>query len=202
MASIEELQSKVDRIEGVCSSLKEREETLEKEVKDLKKEGEILNKSSLVLKHLLDIMVKDDIDKMADLVTYGLKTIFDDQDLSFKPVLSKRKDKINIDLKTCNGDIEGEFGSFGGSVAVIESFILRLLCILKMKLAKFVMLDETFAAVGDVYIPNTSKLISELSKKLNMDVLLVTHQREFLKNANTAYQVKESPDGLKMERII
>ena len=63
------------------------------------------------------------------------------------------------------------------------------------------LLDETFAAVGEEYIANTSNLIKELSKKLGLDVLLVTHQKDFQQNADHIYRVKESKDGLTMETL-
>jgi ABC-type thiamine transport system ATPase subunit len=63
------------------------------------------------------------------------------------------------------------------------------------------LLDETFASVGEEYIANTGKLISELSKKINVDILLVTHQKEFRHDADRVYKVKESKNGLIMEKI-
>ena len=197
---VQELQSRLDRIDGFYRALKTQESSLQQQVTSLKEEVDILTKTGLVLKQLLDTLVKDEINKMSGLVTYGLKTIFDDQNLSFHPVISKKNDKVNIELKTANNGVEGEYGSFGGSVAVIESFLLRLICMLKLNLARFILLDETFASVGATYIPNTSKLISELSKKLGLDVLLVTHQPEFQYYANRVYKVKESPTGLLIER--
>lgn len=199
--TLSEIQTRIDRIEGYREALRNQKTDLESEIKGLKDEINLLTKTSAVLKHLLDVMVKDEISKMAGLITYGLKTIFDDQDLSFLPVITKKNEKIHIELKTQNKGIEGEFGSFGGSVAVIESFLLRVLSVLKMKLARLMLLDETFAAVGSEYIPNTSKLISELSDKLGLDVLLVTHQKEFQQFAKHVYRVKESDKGLVMEKI-
>lgn len=197
---ITEIQSRVDKIEGFYQALKSREVSLQKDVDDLKENIDLLVKTGMVLKHLLDIMVKDEVQKMAGLVTYGLKTIFEDQNLSFNPVLGKKNDKVYIELKTANNGVEGEFGSFGGSVAVIESFLLRIICMLKLNLSRFILLDETFAAIGSEYIQNTSKLIGELSKKLGMDVLLVTHQPEFQNFADRVYKVKESTNGLTIER--
>lgn len=199
--TLTEVQSRVDRIEGRRDALLDHKKNLEEEVQGLKDEQALLTKTSAVLKHLLDIMVKDEISKMAGLITYGLKTIFDDQDLSFLPVITKKGEKIHIELKTQNGEVEGEFGSFGGSVAVIESFLLRVLTVLKMKLARLMLLDETFGAVGSEYIPNTSKLISELSEKLGLDVLLVTHKKDFQQYAKHVYRVKESDKGLVMEKV-
>lgn len=199
--SIRELQQRASKISGIYSALKSQKDSLDNEVEELDQEIDLLVKTSAVLKHLLDTMVKDEIEKMAGLVTYGLRTIFDDQDLTFAPVVSKKNNRTHIELITQNGEIKGGFGSFGGSVAVIEGFLLRILCILKLKLARLLLLDETFAPVGDLYVPNTSLLISQMANKLDMDILLVTHQKEFQTHADHVYQVSESPKGLQMTKI-
>ena len=197
----QELKTRYDKLEGFHEALKARGNALTTEITMLKKESELLTKVSVVLQHLLDTMVKDEITRMAGLMTYGLKTVFDDQRLSFVPAISKKGNKIHITLNTHNNGVEGGFGSIGGSVAVVESFLLRILCMLKMDLAKFMLLDETFAAVGAEYIPSTSRLINEISKKLGMDILLVTHQPEFQAYADHVYKVKDSSKGLIMEKI-
>jgi chromosome segregation ATPase len=200
--TITELQRKTDQIEGFIQAFRNRETDLKKEIVLIKEEIDLLTKTSSVLKHLLDLMVKDEIEKMAGLITYGLKTIFDDQNLMFVPVITKKNEKMHIDLRTKRDDIEGFcIDSFGGSVAVIESFLLRVLCMLKLGLARLMLLDETFAPVSEEYISNTSKMVSELSKKLGMDVLLVTHQKGFMDNADHVYKATESDKGLLMEKI-
>jgi len=196
-----ELQRRVDRIDGFYKAILSRQYTLTDEIKALKDDIDELTKSSAVLKHFLDIMVKDEIQNMANLVTYGLRAVFKDQNLTFVPVITKKNEKIHIELKTQSEGVTCDFGSFGGSVAVIESFLLRIICILKKKYARLMLLDETFAAVGEEYIAGTSALISELSKKLNLDVLLVTHQKGFQIFADHVLKVKESDDGLLMENI-
>jgi len=205
MTSFAELRRRVDRIDGLHKAAKAREGTVVAEMASVKEEIDLLTKGSAVLKHLLDIMVKDEIEKMASLVTYGIKTIFEGQNLSFLPVITKKADRMHVELKTVNDGVEGEFDSYGGSVAVIESFLLRVLCILKKKYARLLLLDETFRTVGAEYIANTSRLISELSKKLGMDVLLVTHQDGFRDNADHVYRVRRSDDfkrdGIIMEKI-
>lgn len=195
-----EIQSRVDKLDGFFQALKSQESTLAQEISDHKSQVNTLTKASAVIKHLLDVMVKTEIDKMAGLVTFGLKAIFDDQDLSFKPIITKKNDKVAIELKTVNNGLEMEFGSYGGSVAVIESFILRIICMLKMKLARVILLDETFASVGYEYIQNTSKLMGELATKLGLDILLVTHQPEFKNYANRIYKIKDTSTGLILER--
>lgn len=196
-----EIQNRMHQIEGFYRALKKQESDLNAEITRLKEEIDTLTKTSAVIKHLLNIMVKDEIAKMADLITYGLKTIFEDQSLVFAPKIIKKNEKVHIELKTSSNGLEGEFNSFGGSVAVVESFLLRLLCMLKKKMARLMLLDETFAAIGDEYTANTSKLISQLSKKLGIDTLLLTHNKDFINYSDNVYRVKESPNGLVIEKI-
>jgi len=199
--TIQELRGRLDRVDGVRSSLVSRKAILEQDVAVIKSELDLLAKTSAVLKHILDIMVKDEISKMAGLVTYGLKSIFDDQDLTFLPNITKKGEKLHVELVTKNGTVECGFGSMGGSVAVIESFLLRVICMMKMKQARLLLLDETFASVGERYIPATSRLINELARKLSLDVLLVTHQKEFQSDANAIYLVKDMASGLAVEKL-
>ena len=200
MLSIIELQRKTDQIDGFYKALQTQEIQLQEQIAGIKEEIDILTKTSAVIKHLLDVMVKDEITRMAGLITYGLKTIFHDQNLTFSPKIVKKNEKMHIELKTEDDGKERDFESFGGSVAVIESFLLRILCMLKKNYAKVMFLDETFAAVGDVYIANTCKFIDELCKKLKMDILLVTWQNEFEQGANHLYRVKKTADGIVVEQ--
>jgi hypothetical protein len=200
MLTVTELQRKADQIDGFYKALQSQETQLKEQISGIKEEIDILTKTSAVLKHLLDVMVKDEITKMAGLITYGLKTIFHDQNLTFVPKMMKKNDKMHIELKTEDDGKERDFESFGGSVAVIESFLLRILCMLKKGYAKAMFLDETFAAVGDIYIANTCKFITELCKKLKMDILLVTWQSEFEAGADHVYKVKKTPNGITVEK--
>ena len=199
--AVKELQRRTYQIDGFYQAYRQQEQELTKTIGNLKKDIDRDIKASTVLKYLLDHMVKDEVERMAGLITYGLKTIFDDQNLKFVPEITKKNEKIYIELKTNNDGIEGGYKAFGGSVAVIESFLLRILCVLKKKYTRLMILDETFAAVGEEYIANTGKLISELSKKIGLDVLLVTNQKEFQHNADHVYRVRESKNGLIMEKI-
>lgn len=200
MLSVIELQRKTDQIEGFYRALQNQESSLKDQISSIKEEIDILTKTSTVLKHLLDVMIKDEIIPMASLITYGLKTIFHDQNLSFIPKMMKKNEKMHIELKTEVDGKERDFESFGGSVAVIESFLLRILCMLKKNYAKVLFLDETFAAVGAIYIANTCKFINELCKKLKMDVLLVTWQNEFESGADHVYKVKKTSNGITVEK--
>jgi hypothetical protein len=65
MQDLQELQSRVDRIDGFYQAIKFREADLQQEIVALQKDIDLLTKTGTVLKHLLDVMVKDEINKMS-----------------------------------------------------------------------------------------------------------------------------------------
>ena len=91
--------------------------------------------------------------------------------------------------------------AFGGSVAQIESLILRVLAVKQLKLYPFMALDESLNAVSSEYVPNTSKLLNEITKQLGIKILVVTHDPEMLQCANRVYKAKDSANGLCFEEF-
>jgi len=190
--------SRIDFIDGMFQSKKKQLKAREKEVEELEVESVILQKTEKTLKYLIDTLAKKDLSKMDSLVTYGLNTIFPDKDIKFKSELVERGSKLRINLSTMYKDEEVDQGSHG-SVTVIESFLLRVLCIMKLKKFPFLYMDEPFGAVDSEYAFRVSPLIAEISKKLNLDVLLVTHNPTFMEDANKSYRLKLIKENLVIE---
>jgi len=172
--SFDDLERRVSSFDG---SYREKERSLlslRADVKDLTKEEAILIKVQKTITHLMDSLVEKDMSKMDNLINYGINLVFPDRNIKFKSELRDTGKKFFIDLKTLENGNELTADSYG-SVSVIQSFLLRLLCLLKMNRGRLLILDESFAAVGDKYINNVGNLISELADKLKIDILLVTH---------------------------
>jgi len=175
--------NRVQVLEGTWENKRNLAEKARVTVDLLRRDTEILQKTEKVLKHLIDKLAKKDLSRMDKLVTYGLNTVFPDKDLRFESSLEERGKKIWVNLKTIHGENEVDSNS-KSSVSVIESFILRLLCIYKLNRAPFLIMDEAFGAVHVDYIDNVSQLIKELASKLKMDILLVTHNHGFAESAD------------------
>jgi len=192
--------NRIQVLEGTWESKKNQAEKARATVDLLKKDSNILQKTEKVLKHLIDRLAKKDLSRMDKLVTYGLNTVFPDKDLRFESALEERGKKIWINLKTIHGENEVDPNS-KSSVSVIESFILRLLCIYKLKRAPVLIMDETFGALHVDYIDNVSQLIKELASKLNMDILLVTHNYGFAESADTSYRISQRNKRTGIEKV-
>jgi len=202
MIDVSRCDSVLDRLrylEGVYSSKTDQKNNISNEVEKLEEERGILQKTEKVLKHLVDKLAKKDLSKMDKLVTYGLNTVFPGRDIKFETELVERGNKIKVNLKTLYNGSNVVDPDNQSSVSVVESFLLRILCIAKLKKAPLLLMDETFAAVGSEYIENISKLISELSKKLGIDILLVTHNPAFQAYSEKSFRLVSDEKEVKIE---
>lgn len=183
--------SVIDRtqfLQGVYQDKLSQKGKLTAEVDELREEKDILDKTEKVIKFLMDKLVQKDLSKMDALISYGLKSVYSDRDIVFKSEIIEYGKKIWIDLQTISDGKKVDPQS-QSSVHVIESFLLRLLCILKLNRSRLLLLDETFSAVDTGYIENFSQLIVQLCKKLGMDIFLVTHQMGFIDYADHSYRI-------------
>ena len=165
-----------------------RMSSLEKEVEGLEKRVFLLEKVSLVLAQLVDKMVQKDLQGIDSLVNYGLKVVFPDRNLLFKSFMVMVGGKMQIDFTTFDDGKEICDDAFG-SVSVIESLLLRIICMMKTKSGKLLLLDETFGALDSEYVQLLGSLLKTLTSKAKMDILLVTFNG-FLSDADTLLKAR------------
>tara|TARA_B100000745_G_scaffold300393_1_gene254182 strand:+ start:993 stop:1658 length:666 start_codon:yes stop_codon:yes gene_type:complete len=180
---------------------------LNDEIDALSAEYDIRMKSSQVLRQLLTDTTRENLESIDKLVTEGLQTVFHDQkDIEFRSKMVEKLDQIHIQFETVQGDAEGKASeSFGASVTVVESFLLRIVIVLRMGLAPVLLLDESFAQVSEHYIEPLGKLLKRLCRDLGLRILLVTHKTGFIESADTVYKVSSVEEGdvrtLKIQKV-
>jgi len=194
----DDLKIKISKVEGVKSQLVNQRSKLDLEIETLKQGAVVREKTVSLFKQLLDKLIDENVTTLSKLVTEGLKIVIPDQQVEFSATIEQKKD-LWIRFTTIENGVEGDvINSFGGMIVALESFILRVLCILKLKLKRILILDEVFAHVSTEYLENTSYLIKKLCDDFGIDLLLVTHKKQLLKYADTVYYAKsENEKGLK-----
>ncbi len=149
----------------------------------------LAQKSSEVIKLWLEDSLKNNIDSISSLVTSGLKTVFCDRDLEFKIYQEMKYNKVAIRFALKDGDAEGNpKNTNGGAASVIISLILRLFIMSKLNMCNLILLDESMADLNAEYIPAAASFMKQLSDLLGINILLVTHNEDYLKYAHTSYE--------------
>jgi hypothetical protein len=93
-------------------------------------------------------------------------------------------------------------GSFGGGPSSIASLILRVLTVIRLKLWPVLVLDEALGAVSADYVDQTGRFLDRLTKKMGLDVLLVTHKDAYLDHANATYRCSEVVENDGTRRLV
>ena len=200
VAQIEEkygqLKSAVERQVGVVDAQKAVVEALTKEIADLNGEIAVLTFTSAALEQLLKAVSVESLETVEQLITYGLRTVFDDLALAFKIEVSTKFKQQWMEPKLIDGTVTGPIlDAFGGGPATIAAFLLRVLVVRRLGLAPVLLLDEQFAMVSPEYVENTAKLLRELADRLGFTFILVTQDRSYLAHAHHGYEVKETSAG-------
>jgi len=80
---------------------------------------------------------------------------------------------------------------YGGSVSTVQSTLLRIVVLTRRSLRPLLLLDESLSAVAERYVPRVGNFLRTLSEKLNLDILVVTHNPTLVEQADVAYRIKK-----------
>lgn len=154
-----------------------------------------LDQSAGVIRFLLDAEILDAVRIVEDLLTDGLRAVFHDQNISVKAEIEESRGKVSVNLVTRHTQPDGTVveglatEGFGGAIATVQSVLLRVVLILQRNMRHILIMDEPFGAMDENYIQGVLKFLSALSRKLNMDMLIVAHPPIIVEAADKAYRI-------------
>lgn len=162
----------------------------------LEKELVVLDRVADLFRGLIDKEVVDNARVAQDLLTEGLKAVFDDLDVSVRTDVDIQRGKVSVELvtiqKDASGVIEGpSVDAYGGSIATVQSVLLRIVVTHRRGLRPLILLDESLAAVAEHYVPRVGRFLRILSQRLGIDILAVSHSQTLVEEADHAYRIQK-----------
>ncbi len=206
------LTNRVNALNSVLSECKshynfllEKKEKIESDITSLSYQVELRNKENEIIKSWIDRSMAVSLESTSDIVTAGLSSVINDQDLKFRIDSDVKAGKVVMKcmLEQTHGEskIEGDpVMSYGGGAATIISTILRLMIMQKMSMVPLLLLDESLVAVANQYVPGLASFLKSVSKSMGVDILMVTHNHEFMAAADTAYTAVKVGSSMKLKR--
>lgn len=119
--------------------------------------------------------------QIATLVSHCLKAVFGDDAYTFKIDFRRERGKTSAKLLLVRAGLELDpLDAAGGGVVDVVGFGLRLAALLlaRPKRRQLLVLDEPFKMVSAEYIPKVRDLLLALSKEMNVQIVMVTHNKE------------------------
>ena len=169
--------------------------------KDLRYKADLYQKCTELFKTWLEESLDKNVSSMAKLATTGLKHVIGDQELEFHISQDPQKNRLAMKFLLEEDGTEGSpLDSFGGGAAVIISLVLRLAVMARMNMGNLLLLDESMASLANMYVPSCAEFMRQLAEQTGINILMVTHNPEFISHAHIAYEGRK--DGsLKLHRL-
>ena len=176
MEKINQLKSIVEKNTFLKDSLENKREKIQQDIKKINDDTKIL----LELKEFLLTVSANYRDQLcnlfASLVTEALSSIFE-RDIRFKIKLYSYRNEPAIDISVIENDLEIDpQKSCGGGLNDIISFVIKIIFIHLKKSSKIIILDEPLKFLSRDYIEQSSNFIRDVSKRMNMQIILVSHK--------------------------
>jgi len=198
---LRQLQDNVTRLRAYKDLLSSQAAAADAEEKALRYRADLHQKCTEVFKTWLEDSLDKNVNSMAQLATTGLKHVIGDQELEFHIRQDPQKNRLAMRFLIEEDGTEGDpLSSFGGGAAVIISLVLRLAVMARMGMGNLLLLDESMASLANVYVPSCAEFMRQLAEQTGINILMVTHNPEFIAHAHVAYEGHK--DGsLKLRRI-
>ena len=170
-------------------------ETAEKLLK-VKEQLLVQEASIKVLREIIDIMSKEFIDSIVDLLTFALQTIIYDKDYSVKILLKESRNSKQAEIILVSKQEDGSIiespipDNCGGGTSAIVGLVLQIFFIQYFKLNKLLIMDEALSQISKEYIPNTMTFLKTLSKERGFKFLLVCHDPRIIKHSDYMYKME------------
>ena len=191
MKSVKEIRSEFDRRKGkqqqIDKSLKAEQTTLSDQQKKLHRHEqarEIIKEVGLKTQQALALHI-------SDITNLAMQSVFDPP---YEMVVNfiERRNKTECDLLFKRGDnLIDPLNASGGGPADIASFALRIACwsMQRPRNRPVILLDEPMHFLSRDLQPKASEMIKQLSEKLGLQFIIITHDEDLTTNADRTFEV-------------
>jgi len=192
------LRARLEQAKGRRDGLQIRLEEVRAEARHLEVEEELSDLASALLRTLIDSEVTEGVRAVEELLTEGLRVVFDDQDLSVRADVDVSRGKVSVDLITVQKHPDGTVteglsrDAYGGAVTTVQSALLRIIVTVRWGLRPVLFLDETLPAFDSNYVHNMGAFLRVLCERLGVDILLVSHNPAMIEAADHAYRIQKA----------
>jgi DNA repair exonuclease SbcCD ATPase subunit len=165
---------------------------LQDKVKRIEEEKLDLQKALTLIDKCIELVSAHGIGKIEHIVTAGLQQVLkDDEPISFIVEKKETTRGYNYRLLCKQGETIGNpMTTFGGGVQNMCAFLLRIIMIKRFKLAKVIVLDESFNNVnGAANQSRLSKMLHSLANDFGFTILAITGQKRLAEAATRIYEV-------------
>jgi DNA repair exonuclease SbcCD ATPase subunit len=192
MQELETIQTTLQRKAGRRDQIASELESISVRLKTLTQEQEDISRSLEIIQVVAKLTQQELEVHISELVTLALEAVFPNP---YKMVLKfetrRNRSEADLLLQDENDNLLNPMDAVGGGVVDVAAFALRIaLWILKRPRPRaMIVLDEPFRFLSSDLQEKASIMLKELSKKLGIQFILVTHEEQLLSSADKVFKV-------------
>ncbi len=187
------LAQKAERLMGKRDTLKEQILNKRKSLSTLRLEQETFEKAQVVLQEVGQLTQEELTYQIGELVSLGLQSVFEDPyELVLNFMVKRNKTEAEL-MFLRDGEEVSPMESGGGGPVDVAAFGLRtaLWCLQRPQTRNTIALDEPFRFLQLNYRGKAGQMLSELSKKLGLQFIVVTHDPNLVEAADKVFEVSK-----------
>ena len=186
------MYNKIIQEEAIFKFKEEEITRLENEKVELQQLSDNLTLIMGYLNKLVDTKRSEVIDKIINLVSYGLQSIL--EDATYKLILEEkeqRNQKVYSFFIEHSGLKTPILNSVGGGIINLLSLLFHVVLLSVSSKSKTLILDEPFANLSVSYRERTADFIKQLSEKMGIQFIIVSHEEEIVEAADVSYTIAD-----------
>lgn len=191
------LRAQVNKAVGYRSAVQARLDEHVAEIEVLEGEEKVADLILALFRTMIDQEVQEGVLAVEKLQSEGLQAVFDDMDLFVRAEVDVKRGQVSVELLTMQEQPDGSLtegsslDAFGGSVASVQSVLMRVIVMMRRNMRPLLLLDESLGAVAENYVPAIGAFLAKLAERLDLDILAVTHNPVLVEAANRAYRIQK-----------
>lgn len=186
----------IDQHRRTALDLRQQFQDKKQEYEDNSESLVIQDSAIQTLKEIVDRMSSEHIERVVNLLTYALQTVFFDKEYSVELLMGDKRNAKTAEFflveRRDNTVVRTEFeDGIGGGIQVVVGFVLQVFYIEYFGLSPIMFLDESFSQLSDVYIPYLKEFLNQLAEKMGFIFVLVSHDSRLIYGAKKTYLMEE-----------
>ncbi len=202
----EVIQKKIQKIHLRRETLKQRLDLHKKEIAETEKKIESLVEARMILRSIANVLQKEIKSHIQDMVNVVLDGVFPNKYL-FECELAETKRGMEMGTRICRkNDLDNPMDPMedvGCGLVDVISFALRISfwAIKNPRTRPLLIFDEPFRFVDGGNQIRVGQMLSELSKKLDIQMIIVTHEERLLNAADRLFMITNEDGFSRVKEI-
>jgi len=176
-------EERMTELRGELKVLTSQLNSKEKSKQSLEEENQKLTKAIKINEKFVSEIISKKKNIIEDFINKSLEFLLNDSSIKCSIIQDEKPSGTFWYFSVKQGKVEGGIDTFGGGLMALISTLFRIILHIMTQKESFIILDESLNHLSSNYHSKLSELFKVISKKYNLSIILITHQEQFLNNA-------------------